>query len=283
MLKKQILISVITIIILLTSCTDESPLISDIDQIIVWAYLYAGEPVTSIKLTSTIPLDTDLTDVPPINDAMVTLIKEGEQYECIPSPGDSGYYHYPDNDLIISTGDVFTIEIIHNDIFTTSTTVVPEMPINVTISSATMEIPDFSDLEALRDWRKSGGGFDEITVTWGNEDDSWYYVTLKNVEDNPQEINSFFPERLRDFVFPPINDDTYNIRLPFLTHLGMHHITVYKVNQEYVDLYESRKQDSRDLNEPLTNIENGLGVFSAFNSQTVNLNVVQIEGDIIIE
>ncbi|MBC8181278.1 hypothetical protein H8E88_09140 [candidate division KSB1 bacterium] len=44
---------------------------------------------------------------------------------------------------------------------------------------------------------------------------------------------------------------------------------VFRVNQEYGDLYQSRNQDSRDLNEPLTNIVNGLGVFSAFNCDSV--------------
>ena len=81
---------------------------------------------------------------------------------------------------------------------------------------------------------------------------------------------------MQDFVFPPINDDTYNVRLPFITHLGLHRITVYKVNQEYADLYENLEQDSRDLNEPPTNINNGLGIFSAFNSQNVFFEVVEL-------
>ena len=62
-----------------------------------------------------------------------------------------------------------------------------------------------------------------------------------------------------------------------IEHLGKHEIKVYKVNQEYVDLYESREQDSRDLNEPLTNIEGGLGVFSAFNYETVYIEIIQME------
>jgi hypothetical protein len=41
-------------------------------------------------------------------------------------------------------------------------------------------------------------------------------------------------------------------------------VKVYRVNQEYVDLYENRQQDSRNLTEPLTNIKNGLGIFTAF-------------------
>jgi len=64
----------------------------------------------------------------------------------------------------------------------------------------------------------------------------------------------------------PIQDNIYKIRLPLIESLGLHKKTVYRVNREYVDLYKSRKQDTRNLNEPLTNIEGGLGVFSAFNS-----------------
>jgi len=60
-----------------------------------------------------------------------------------------------------------------------------------------------------------------------------------------------------------------------MTHLGKHRVKVYRVNQEYADLYQSRNQDSRDLNEPLTNIVNGLGVFSAFNSDSVFFELKQ--------
>lgn len=49
-----------------------------------------------------------------------------------------------------------------------------------------------------------------------------------------------------------------------LTHYGAHELTLYSVNEEYADLYEGRRQDTRDLNEPPTNIDGGLGVFSAF-------------------
>jgi len=76
MFKTQISLSILISLFLLTSCTEESPLISDVDLVVVWAYLYAGEPVTNIKLSSTIPLDTDSSGAPPINNAVVTLIKD---------------------------------------------------------------------------------------------------------------------------------------------------------------------------------------------------------------
>jgi hypothetical protein len=69
--------------------------------------------------------------------------------------------------------------------------------------------------------------------------------------------------------------DEYRITRINVTNLGLHRVNVYRVNQEYADLYRSRNQDSRDLNEPLTNIANGLGVFTAFNSDSVFFRVVQ--------
>ncbi len=276
-MKKNQSLSIIFLIstLIISSCTEVNPIISDEDLVVVWAYLYAGEPVDNIKLTSTISLDTDTGFAPPINTANVALVKQGIRYECELSQGDSGYYQYAGDDLTISQGDLFNIEIEFEEQFITAKTVVPDPPMEVSISNSVMEVPDFSDWAAIREWRESGGSLGDIEVTWQNQDNEWFYVTLENLEENPEEINSFLPERLRDWVFPPINDVKYRIRLPLFTHFGMHKITVYKVNQEYVDLYESRDQDSRDLNEPLTNMENGLGVFSSFNSTSVSLNVVQ--------
>ncbi|MEM6800841.1 MAG: hypothetical protein AAF696_05525, partial [Bacteroidota bacterium] len=56
---------------------------------------------------------------------------------------------------------------------------------------------------------------------------------------------------------------------------GQYSVKVYHINQEYADLYENREQDSRDLNEPPSNITNALGVFSAFNSQETFFEVVR--------
>ena len=260
-------------LILFGGCIEESPLISDKELIVVWAFLYAGEPVTDIRLTSTVPL-ADTSEASPINDAQITLIKDGQRYECEPSPGDSGYYHYEGTDLTIDTGDEFTIEIVRGEQFVTAKTSVPEKPISVALSSSVMEVPDFSNRESMWEWRNSENR--DITISWENTDGSWYYVTMENIEDNPVAISSWIHERLRRFIFPPINDDTYRIGLPLITHLGLHRVNVYRVNQEYVDLYESREQDSRDLNEPLTNIEGGLGVFAAFNSDGDTLNVVMM-------
>ena len=71
------------------------------------------------------------------------------------------------------------------------------------------------------------------------------------------------------FISAPGSSNEYQVNRFMITHYGDHLVRVYHVNQEYADLYISRQQDSRDLNEPLSNIDNGLGVFSAFNSSSV--------------
>ncbi len=269
---------IILTMLLGTACEDGNPLISEQDLVVVQAYLYAGEPVDDIRLTSTLPLDEDTSKALPINDAQVVLMKNGTRFECVSTPGDSGYYHYPGDDLQVQTGDRFQLEIKYHDQFITAKAVVPEPPESVTLSANTIAVPSLEDFSTMREWRFSENA-EDLEVSWDQESNAWYYVTLKNLEENPVEIETFIRDTLRTFVFPPVNDTSYRFRFPLLTHLGTHEVKVYRVNTEYVDLYTSRLQDSRDLNEPLTNINGGLGVFTAFNYGTCHVEVVLYESE----
>jgi hypothetical protein len=74
----------------------------------------------------------------------------------------------------------------------------------------------------------------------------------------------------------PTNDNYSTISFQELTHFGTHRIIIYRVNNEYVQLYNSMDQDSRELNEPFSNVENGLGIFTAFNSDTLYFEVYPV-------
>ncbi len=277
MKKLNQLFLTLSLLIIAQGCTDSSPLISDEDLAVIWGFVYAGEPITDIKITGTMPLDADsLSSYLPINNADVTVVVNETRYECDLTPGDSGYYQYLNSDLSIKTGDAIRIEIDWQGQSIRGESTVPLPPASLALNSNVMEIPDFNDRDSFIAWRQSENR--EIIVNWEQEsEDDWFYVVLKNIEQNPIpiEMNSRFNERRRQIIFPPIQNTSYRIRLPLIEFLGLHEIRVYRVNREYVDLYESREQDSRDLNEPLTNIEGGLGVFSAFNSTSVKMQVVQ--------
>ncbi len=60
-----------------------------------------------------------------------------------------------------------------------------------------------------------------------------------------------------------------------LRFLGRYVVNVWRVNEAYAQLYAMLQQDSRDLNEPFTNISGGLGVFTAFSADTTSIVVVR--------
>ncbi len=129
-----------------------------------------------------------------------------------------------------------------------------------------------------------GGGFnaDEslVAVAWDNPSDLLHFVVVEGLEDGAEAI---FPEQFLErigrfrFISEPTLDNFFILRLLLLETLGRHQAKVYRVNEEYNQLYENRTQDSRDLNEPPSNIRDGLGVFSAFNSVSAPFEVARIE------
>ena len=71
------------------------------------------------------------------------------------------------------------------------------------------------------------------------------------------------------FRSEPFIGDMYIINSRMLEKYGKHTIKIYSVNEEYANLYENRSQDSRNLSEPVTNVKNGLGIFTAFSYDEV--------------
>ncbi|HDL19141.1 MAG TPA: DUF4249 family protein [Bacteroidetes bacterium] len=252
-------------LIVLTGCTTRSPLEPDYEQVVIRGYLYSGEPVSDIQVTGTLPLGSQDSLAPPINDAEVTLVKNSVQYKLLPSAGDSGYYHYTGTDLTIEPGNEFRIQVSCFGRVATGGTTVPAVPQNVKLSADVLTISASS-------FPLHPGSLDSLSrldLSWDQEADALYYVTIENVAENPEPIENFTKFRGKGpqrFISVPRSTNEFQISRFNVTHYGRHIIKVYRVNQEYADLYISRQQDSRDLNEPLSNIRNGLGVFSAFSS-----------------
>ncbi len=262
----------ILLVIFLIGCTEDSALFPDNNLVVVQAYLYANESVNDIRLTSTVVIDADTIDAPPINDAQIFLIKNGQRYDLISTPDKEGYYHYPENDLNVGVADNFRIVIESDEKLLSAETIVPDAPDGLSISDSVLEIIDFFEL----------GTFDRsfmdsaiVEISWENNESDLFFILLDNVEENPIQIESRFPSFANRFISQPINRDSFPLNFRMVTHYGKHRLKLYRINQEYADLYESRDQDSRDLNEPLTNVENGLGIFSAFNCDSVFFTVVE--------
>ena len=261
-----ILLASFTIIFI--GCEENISTEIDKDLVVVQGFLYEGQPVKDISLSEVLPLGSLDTLASPINRAAVSVSNSETKYLLIPDEEKEGYYYYPEDDFTVNSGDEFKLEIIYGDQKLSAITTVPQKPQNLILKSETLLIPNITTgIRNLPDL-----DYYSTSLTWDNFDNGYYYVVIENIENNPIAINIQSGRFATRFVSAPTISNEFKVSFRTVTHLGNHLMILYKVNQEYVDLYESRDQDSRNLNEPLTNIENGLGVFSAFASDSVYFN-----------
>jgi hypothetical protein len=239
----------------------ESP---SLDQIVVRGYLFAGEPVRDVQLTASVLIGASDTTGPPISDASVTLQRNGVSYILVSDKSRSGYYVYQGNDLVVTSGDRFHLEAVRGEVHVTASTTVPTKPQALKVSRDTLVVhvrTIFGNFQQVY-------SNDSLVVRWGGSDNELYYTVMTNIESTPQRILS---DSLPGFGFmsQPTSQLQYSVPVQNIKYVGRYIVRVYKVNQEYADLYRSRQQDTRSLNEPLTNVLNGLGVFSAFACDSV--------------
>ncbi len=260
----------------ISACSDTTGPEEDARQVVVEAFLFAGEPVDDIRLTETVPLGEDPALAPTVDDAIVTLVRGGDRW-VLSRLEEPGAYGYPGDDLRVREGDLFRIEVEAFGRTATGETVVPAPPDGVELDKDRLDVPELGPgnfqpgaLQSL-----------QITVTWENPEASLHFVDVEGLDPEAEPIlPGFIGERAGRFRIrsAPTEEGFHTINLPQLEYLGPHRAIVYRVNKEYADLYDNRVQDSRDLNEPPSNIRGGLGVFSAFNSAAGEFVLVRAEG-----
>ncbi len=270
----------VTVCTVLMSCEEENLNDIAVNQFVVEAFLYAGEPVDDIRIKSTFPLTDEEDTSVPINDAEVTISKYGQEYSLVPS-GLDGYYHYPGDDLEISTNDVFELQVSQGGITATAITQVPTPTVGLQLSQDSIKVPILPIAQGRDAVVEALGNFlsgSSIQANWNNDIGDLYFMVVERVGD---DVDPIFPQQVIDaierfrFVSEPTDEATMTFLAGTLESFGRYAIRVYHINNEYAELYDNRAQDSRDLNEPPSNVTNALGVFSAFNSQTQFFEVVR--------
>jgi hypothetical protein len=265
------------ILVLVGGCQDTLLDVPIADRIVVEAFLFAGEPVTDVRLTLSVPISSADTTPESVNDATVRLIRDGISYE-LASSDSAGHYAYPGDDLEVREGDHFQLEVVRGADTITAETDVPAPAGAISLSQTVVSVPTVG----AGTGGPPAGGFalDSLVVSWENPDSLLHFLALESLDPDAE---SLFPDSGRGFPpgtrflmrYEPTRASEASVNPLSLSVLGPYAARVYRVNQEYADLYENRTQDSRDLNEPPTNIHGGLGIFSAFSSRTADFTVVR--------
>ena len=271
---KRIAISIF-ILAFAAACSDEDLDPAEINEVIIEGYLYAGASIDSMKVSQLIPFITDEDESYEITDANVNIRWAGNSFKLTPSQKNPGNYIYEDTDLRIVEGETYELNVEYFDKSVTASTTVPARPVDLEISMDTLEIEPIDDFQDIFNQVEA----EALEIYWSNDVADYYYVLLENIEADPEEINTLdfdgFGDRNFSFVTEPTNLDFYNVNVFSLTQYGTYRAVVFHVSQEYVDLYETAEQDSRNLTEPLSNIENGLGIFTSFSSDTIYFEIVK--------
>ena len=237
---------------------------------VVEAFLTADQQVNDIKIKAAGDLnDEEIPDLP-IDDATIRLMSETDDVLLTYDEG-TGKYFLDGEDFNINSNDSYSIVIEANGAQATASTTVPEVPTGLELSENTLTIPTLALNFGLRQQSRDLFNEEVITLTWTAVPGRSYFVVIEHLEENldpilPQEIPEESLELLGSFRFisAPSEVASFDIIGIALETYGRHVAKVYMVNQEYVDLFNSATQDSRDLNEPPSNVTNALGIFTAF-------------------
>jgi len=253
-----------------TACEQESNAELTTETPVVEAYLFAGSPVDSIKVSQSNSYASGDTVISTLDDLQLSLSDGTNVYALEPI----GNGIYQNLDVRVEERKNYTLAFdFQNETVTAETYVPMKNEVSISETEISMEkieqgsFPNLSDIP------------DPIELSWSNSEGDYYYVLVENLEENPEATNELFASdefqnRNFSFISEPEVTDFYAINpRREIRQFGRHRIIVYRVNPEYALLYESSGTTSTTIAQPPSNVVNGLGIFTGVSSDTVFLRV----------
>ena len=203
------------------------------------------------------------------------------------SYGDSIIYLKPvSGDYIVKPETTYTFSFTYEDeIISAQTYVQGLVNVSLTRNTVSLERIEYSGGTGFPGGPGGPGSFtpEIVDISWANSNSDYYFVVVKNVEEEPDYVNEFFqqlstdedrPERF--FRTEPEVTDVYSINSQReLQIYGTYEIIVYRLNAEYAALYETVGSSTLSIKEPPSNIKNGLGIFTGVTPHYLYLEVIE--------
>lgn len=261
------------------ACTDTNTVVNPGDKPIIQAYLAPSQPVKLTAFTEIPYTDADGDGKSqPITGLTITIKDNNGKVFTLIDKG-NGTYESASNEKIGGAGTSYTLELEYKGRKVQAVTTIPDKPKDFKISKSLVYRTKI-DL--------SGGGFpggnpfgsnDEntpIDATWTNPDKANYFVAAVNVTENPEQVIKLPDGReipRRRFTNEPVSGTSSSLNIQNFEYFGDYRVVLYRVNEDYVALYQSGGTTSQNLSTPPTSISNGLGIFTGINADTLLLEV----------
>ncbi len=256
---------IITIsLIALYSCSEMDIRVADSNKAVVEAYLIPGHDI-SIIVSKQLEYGSSDTVVQPIEDLSIILSDGITQLQLTYS--DSVYTYA--NSYNILTDSSYTIDFIYNNCEISAETYIPPKPEGFTSSALSVSLESFS-------FGIPPPEPEPIELEWDNLDNGYFMVVAECIEENPEPVydtSSFRPPMV--FRNTPIQSNYYSLNTRSFSYFGTHYLILYRLNPEYAELYEDNGSSTLNLEEPPGNIENGLGIFTGLNADTILFEVIK--------
>jgi hypothetical protein len=279
------------LISVIVSCTKINDVITPSDKPVIEAYLAPNHSV-SMRVFTEIPYtSTDSAFSAPLIGLNIKIT--GSDGKFFTLKGDeAGNYVSAKNEVLGKAGTTYSMSFSYKGRTISASTILPIKPEGFKIGVTTIE-------RVARDLSQGGGpggggpggqvGLLEtrtpITLSWNNPDNVYYFVAAQSLETNPIPVvtrptnnnngNDRGPQRR--FNNAPIQGTSNNLQPQSFEFFGKYAVILYRLNADYAALYVNNSTTSQNISTPVSTIENGNGIFTGVNADTLVLNVKRIQ------
>jgi hypothetical protein len=201
-------------------------------------------------------LEDDVALSQPITGLSVTI----NDYALTETESGTYSYSFADDDSV-KAGATYTLRFVYNDMPIEASTTVPYKVGSITVSPDTLTISQF--------WLWEDNDTVEVKATWNDPDNSYYQIYLDSPNTEEYPSMGIFARRMQQ----PSKGASYTMGGMDFRSEGVHYIYVYRVNKDYVDLYE--RISSFDLANPVSAIPGAFGVFTSMSMSRARIVVYE--------
>ncbi len=240
------------------------------DRPVVECYFYADH-VPTVKITKLIPFRSDVVfSEEDVDRIAVTITDDTTGESCILTAQGEGIYTTASN-FKAKVGHTYTMTIPYNGELVAATTTIPPKPVNMALSETSITAMGSP-------MGRAGGPGGGVEITWDNAGKDYYMLAVENTMANPEPIFEDDGEeewpRPAFRVEPTQGTSTQLSQMSFY-YYGMHDVILIRMQPEYVLLYSTNGTTSSTLTEIHANVENGYGIFTGVNADTMQLKVIK--------
>lgn len=249
----------------LNSCQKLELQLADTNVPVVESYLQPGGEVC-VKIVKQLVFNSDADSTVVLDSLLVTLSDSTNSWVL----ENTGKGYYLNSTVAIETGTGYCLTFEYNNKTVTASTSIPSKPVSFEASDTSIEAFTMDHFTLGTEPEMP----DPITLSWSNDEGDYYMIVVENIENTLELIDSNTDRPVRKFRNVPTQGSETELDAQTFMYYGTHRIILYHLNSEYAALYEQLSRSSLDITAPPSNVENGLGIFTGINSDTLFVEVI---------